>query len=409
MIRKLLLFAMLLACTSTLKAQLVFDTLSEVETMVRNAFLSDGITLSNIRYTGSAKAIQVFTNDNNSMPVKAGLFLGTGSYRNAKGPNYDNGMSFSLNTRGDAQLTQLAGNGTLDAAILEFDFVSTGDSISFRYVFASEEYPEYVGSKFNDVFAFFISGPGIKGIKNLAVLPRSRTPITVNNVNDKKNKAYYVDNAYRVYDPFSRLVDTMDVQFDGFTRLLEARCAVIPGEVYHLRICIADVRDAIYDSGVFLESGSFKSSGSFSSDKHTPAKPVRNNPKQPILLMSPRYLGIIPEPYAARIVFDSVVVCYADTIRLTTERLDKILILLNNYPRADYVIQLGNSDAAKEAFAVYLQERLIQQGIPQASLSVIRSHMESKKKTKNKKTNSMPYQPYQVELLIKQKSRPSEE
>lgn len=405
MIRKLLLFGMLLACTSTLKAQLVFDTISEVETMVRNAFLSDGITLSNIRYTGSAKAIQVFTNDNNSMPVKAGLFLGTGSYRNAKGPNYDNGMSFSLNTRGDAQLTQLAGNGTLDAAILEFDFVSTGDSVSFRYVFASEEYPEYVGSKFNDVFAFFISGPGIKGIKNLAVLPRSRTPITVNNVNDKKNKAYYVDNAYRVYDPFNRVVDTMDVQFDGFTRLLEARCAVIPGEVYHLRICIADVRDAIYDSGVFLESGSFKSSGTLSSGK-APTTPVRNKSKQPAQLMSPRYLGIIPEPFAARIVFDSAVVCHADTVHLTAERLEKILILLNNYARADYVIQLGYSDTTKEKFAEYLQQRLIEKGVVLHQLSVVRLQTESKKKNKRTITPALPYQ---VELLIKQKSRLSEE
>ncbi len=206
--------------------------------MVRSAFLSDGIEISNIHYTGSVKAIQVFTNQHNLMPVKAGLYLGTGSYRNAKGPNYDNGMSFMLNTRGDAQLTQLAGQSTMDAAILEFDFVPGSDSISFRYVFASEEYPEYVGSKFNDVFAFYISGAGIKGVKNLAVLPKSKTPITVNNVNDKKNRYYYLDNAYRVYDPFSRLVDTLDIQFDGFTRLLEARCAVIPGQKYHLKICI---------------------------------------------------------------------------------------------------------------------------------------------------------------------------
>ncbi|HLP33022.1 MAG TPA: choice-of-anchor L domain-containing protein [Bacteroidia bacterium] len=397
-----LLFVLILL-KLTAQAQLAFDTLSSVDAMVRSAFLSDGIEISNIRYTGSVKAIQVFTNQNNLMPVKAGLYLGTGSYRNAKGPNYDNGMSFMLNTRGDAQLTQLAGQSTLDAAILEFDFVPSSDSISFRYVFASEEYPEYVGSKFNDVFAFYISGAGIKGIKNLAVLPKSKTAITVNNVNDKKNRYYYLDNAYRVYDPFSRLVDTLDIQFDGFTRLLEARCAVIPWQTYHLKICIADVKDAIYDSGVFLESGSFKSSG------NTP--PVSRNKekkkvKSQVQLLSPRYLGSTPEQFAARIYFDSNVVNTFTQGGLTEERFQKILTIIRNYPRGEYVIDLGVSDKQKNAFADYLQQKLLQHDIALNQLSI-----QSTTPVKNKKSRQLMNEPATtyVVLLIKQKSRPSEE
>ena len=38
-----------------------------------------------------------------------------------------------------------------DAAVLEFDFIPTSDSISFKYVFGSEEYLEWVNS-FNDAF-----------------------------------------------------------------------------------------------------------------------------------------------------------------------------------------------------------------------------------------------------------------
>jgi len=56
-----------------------------------------------------------------------------------------------------------AGFQTFDASILEFDFIPQSDTLKFNYIFGSEEYPEYVNSGYNDVFGFFISGPGIAG------------------------------------------------------------------------------------------------------------------------------------------------------------------------------------------------------------------------------------------------------
>ena len=65
-----------------------------------------------------------------------------------------------------------------DIAKLEFDFVPTSDTITFRYVFGSQEYFAYENTQYNDVFGFFLSGPGIagpyaNGAINLAIVPNS--------------------------------------------------------------------------------------------------------------------------------------------------------------------------------------------------------------------------------------------
>jgi len=136
--------------------------------------------------------------------------------------------------------------------------------VKFRYVFGSEEYPEFVCS-FNDAFGFFLSGPGITGpytdnAINLAVLPDGVTPVTIDNVNNgdnnnpndpfcpASNPQYYVDNTTGT-----------TVVYDGFTVVLEARREVLCGETYHIKLAIGDALDQAYDSGVFLEAGSFSS------------------------------------------------------------------------------------------------------------------------------------------------------
>jgi outer membrane protein OmpA-like peptidoglycan-associated protein len=156
---------------------------------------------------------------------------------------------------------------TFDAASLEFDFTTELETVQFNFFFGSEEYTEYVNSEFNDVFAFFISGPGYGSPKNLAIVPKNKAPITVNTVNHIYNRSNYLDN-----NPFDRLGhlqrDKMpslypdllrNYEYDGFTTLLTAEARVKPGAVYHIKITIADVSDSRYDSGVFLEASSFTS------------------------------------------------------------------------------------------------------------------------------------------------------
>jgi hypothetical protein len=143
-----------------------------------------------------------------------------------------------------------------DAAVLEFDFVPYSDTVKFRYVFGSEEYPEFVGSTYNDAFAFFISGPGISGQQNIAKLSNG-TPVTINNINGSSNAAYYVSNGDGSQSPYNS--SNSYIQYDGFTKVLEAKSKVQCGQTYHLVICLADAGDGKYDSGIFLQANSLES------------------------------------------------------------------------------------------------------------------------------------------------------
>lgn len=145
--------------------------------------------------------------------------------------------------------------------MLQFDFVPTGDSLSFRFVFGSDEYLEFVGS-INDVFGFFLSGPGINGpysnnATNIALVPGTNLPVSINNVNDVSNSAYYINNGTGYNAPYN--ADARYIQYDGITRVLTANASVVCGATYHIKIAISDISDGILDSGVFLEAGSFKS------------------------------------------------------------------------------------------------------------------------------------------------------
>jgi len=137
--------------------------------------------------------------------------------------------------------------------------VPSGDSIKFKYVFGSEEYLEWVGSGYNDVFGFFLSGPGITGPFsgsgiNLAVVPSTATPVSINTINNVTNAIYYVDNGTG-----STPLVNLHIQYDGFTVVMTAKAKVNCGDTYHIKLAISDAGDGVLDSGVFLEAGSFSS------------------------------------------------------------------------------------------------------------------------------------------------------
>lgn len=168
---------------------------------------------------------------------------------------------------GDAQLSALAGLPTFDACVLEFDFKPAGDTVKFNYVFGSEEYPGFTCTSFNDVFGFFISGPGYATPKNIALVPGTNIPVCINSVNCGPTGsgmlssctmlgagspfcAYFVNNS-----------SGTTITYDGLTTKLTAIASVAPCDTYHLKIGIADGTDHVLDSGVFLEAGSLTSTG----------------------------------------------------------------------------------------------------------------------------------------------------
>lgn len=214
-------------------------------TQMANIIAGPGITISNAVYTGPAISSGSFNGSASNIGINSGVLLTCGDINMAIGPNTLGSQGVDNLSPGNADLNGIAGATTYDAVELEFDFVTQSNNLSFRYVFGSEEYPEWVNSGFNDAFAFYISGPGIPGSVNIGLVPGTGLPVTIDNINAGTNSAYYVNNA-----------GGATIQYDGFTTVLTATRNVQACETYHLRLTIADGGDGIYDSGVFIEENS---------------------------------------------------------------------------------------------------------------------------------------------------------
>ncbi len=208
-----------------------------------------GVSIFNVQYQCSNSGLGIFNGVSSNIGLNEGIVLTSGNATDAIGPNNDSGAGIGLGLPGDSQLNLLSSAITNDACVLEFDFRPDGDTIKFNYVFGSEEYLEYVNAGFNDIFAFIISGPGIT-TQNIALIPGTSSPVSIDNVNNIQNSQYYYNN---------EIPPGQTVQYDGFTTVLTAKVAVIPCDTYHLKLAVADAGDDILDSGVFIEKGSLSS------------------------------------------------------------------------------------------------------------------------------------------------------
>lgn len=243
----------LLFLAHTAQAQLTVNIRVEAQELVKKVLLGDNIQVSNIVYRGSHESKGQFTNSNTPLSISEGVILSTGDARNAIGPNKGEGFTGMMGTRGDRDLNSIAKGYTYDAAMLEMDVLADFDMFNFKYVFASEEYEEYVNSRFNDVFAFFLVDLETQEISNLAITPHSKEPITINTINAQRNKDFYIPN------PRGNTNHAHTLEFDGLSEVLTAFHPVIPGKKYRLKIVISDVGDDQLDSAVFLEAGTFNS------------------------------------------------------------------------------------------------------------------------------------------------------
>jgi len=236
---------------------------------INQTLLGGGVTATNI--TGlntTATQIGRFSNGlSANIGIDCGLILISGNINPTAGPLSTMGLAATASdptgSGGDPNLALIASGSVNDAAVIQFDFVPTGNSINFRYVFASEEYNDFVNSSFNDVFGFFLSGPNPSGgtynATNLALIPGTSAPVTINTVNNGnsggcgpgpcENCQYFVDNCNQNV-PFI---------FDGHTTVLTATAAVTPGQTYTIKLAVADVADGALDAAVFLEANSFSS------------------------------------------------------------------------------------------------------------------------------------------------------
>lgn len=230
--------------------------------LVQEVLLGGGcISAFNVKFTGDPSQLSYFEKQTDlDIGFSSGLMLTTGDSDFVYGPN-DSGSETQApggnSLDGDPDLDELNPSyQTNDAAVLEFDFIPSEPNVSFKYVFGSEEYNEFVNSSYNDVFGFFLSGPGISGpysnsSVNIALIPGTSTPVSINNVNNGLNSSYYEDNT----GGMSSIIET---QLDGCTVTLTAEFTGLEKcELYHIKLGVADAGDHVLDSAVFLEANSF--------------------------------------------------------------------------------------------------------------------------------------------------------
>ena len=272
--RFVFLLSSILCYAAGSNAQLEVETGLTLEQYVNDILLGNGIQAFNITYQGGTNQLGYLTNGEDSFSINSGLVLSSDVSQNLECPDGFLACDGCLgNGFSDPDLLEIANSvppligqsfsvsSVNDGCVLEFDFIAAGDTVSFDYVFGSDEYETWINTQYNDVFAFFLSGPGIvgpydspagfpDGAVNIAGVPDTDpiVPITISSVNSGTNSEYYIDN-----------LGGSDVCINGYTVPFTAMYEVECGETYHIKLAIADGSDIALESVVVIEEGSFQS------------------------------------------------------------------------------------------------------------------------------------------------------
>jgi hypothetical protein len=159
---------------------------------------------------------------------------------------YTGSASTDMGGGGDPGLTAIAGAETFDAVALEFSFIPNASQLFIQFLFASTEYPVFVNSPFNDVFAFFVNGV------NVAFVPGTTTPVTVTVINVGNPVSVAASNP-QYFTQYS--TSTTPFNYGGATVLLTATASVNPGVANTFRFAVADASDGILDAAVLIGAG----------------------------------------------------------------------------------------------------------------------------------------------------------
>ena len=226
----------------------IIVTVDNSATNLGNAILGSGVTLNSATWISQAAGSTGTFTGGGALGIDSGIVLTSGSAAIA-GQGQTSGSATQNNGLGGyAPLDALIpGFSTLDATVLKLNFTTTGGDLFFNYVFGSEEYLEFVGSSFNDVFGFFLNGTALTN--NLALIPSTTTPVSINNVNLGSNSAYFRNNSSGQLSG--------GLQYDGFTTVLTASALGIGAGTHDIYLAIADAGDRVLDSGVYIQGNSF--------------------------------------------------------------------------------------------------------------------------------------------------------
>lgn len=240
--------------------------------LIEDVLLGEGVEILNIQYDGPTQAVGYFNDGTDAVGFEEGIVLTTGfavSEGSSSGIVEEGLIEASANnnsTATDPDIDFLAeGEPVFNLAKYTITFVPSSDRMSFRYVFASEEYPEFACTDYNDFFGFFISGPGINGTfannaENIALIPGTNLPVRINNIHPQNPTNPSCTPEFE--NLFNDNNGSTDFPvYDGYLDIFIAEAEVVPCETYTIKLVIADIGDAQRDSGVFFEAKSFNSQG----------------------------------------------------------------------------------------------------------------------------------------------------
>jgi PKD repeat protein len=257
--------------SSTVATPLVIETGLTPATIVQTLFGNGCINVSNVTFSGNAAQIARFSGGSTNIGINNGIVLSSGRAVDAVGPNNSNGGgSGTGGSMTDADISAVnGGNSIHDLAVLEFDFVAAAPNIQFDFVFASEDYCEFIDDQYPDRFLLLVNGPGISGTfssssANYGLIPNTNTLVNANTINHLTNSTYYINN---LINPVNTCLLTpafgvapSEIQFDGFTKKIKTNIPFQLGQTYHVKLKIADSGDSAYDAAVFLQAGQYSSS-----------------------------------------------------------------------------------------------------------------------------------------------------
>ena len=265
--KKILKFVVFLISLSTYSQNIVVDSQTYTPQQLIEDILIDSECITNINVTnviggdfgGTDQSYGYFDASGTSFPFESGIVLSTGRLVNVPGPNNNLSDDDAPNWPGDLDLENtLNESNTFNATILEFDFTAVASQVSFRYLFASEEYQENNANscEYSDLFGFLIRPTTSQNqYENIALVPDTTIPVKVTTVTPgvpgscpPQNEIYF--GSYNGTNS--------PINFNGQTSVLTATANVVPNQSYHVKLVIADEQNYRYDSAVFLEAGSFQ-------------------------------------------------------------------------------------------------------------------------------------------------------
>lgn len=199
-----------------------------------------------------------FSAGTSNFPFQDGVLLTTGRAISAIGPNNSLLSEGTTSWLGDIDLEQAIGeSNTVNATVLEFDFLPIANKIIFEYIFSSEQYYDYSNPNqcnFSDGFAFLLREAGTQNqYQNLAVVPGTNIPVKITTIRGEGTICPAANPQF--FDAYNGVEHPTN--YNGQTKILRAEALVEPGTLYHIKLVVADQQNPLYDSAIFLGGGSF--------------------------------------------------------------------------------------------------------------------------------------------------------